>query len=197
MVVTTRLFLATIATCLLLVAGGCRNNRHTVFSVTAEATVYERAPFYDAGASAHVAYKFESMPHSASDNSAKWLEGPGAVLLRSAHCYARYMKKLLPLLAVLALAGCNGQASVVETITTEEMVFDQQLPDPAMTEEKEMLACRVDGSAPCARIGVMTDGSVVILMRNESGWMTVADSECMDDTCYAKDENGAEWTLEP
>jgi hypothetical protein len=109
------------------------------------------------------------------------------------------MKKLLPFLAAAVLAGCaSAPASVIETIPTETMVFDGQLPDPATTEEKEMLACRVDGSAPCARIGVMTDGSVVILMRaGGGGWTTVADSECMDGTCFAKDENGAEWTLEP
>jgi hypothetical protein len=112
-------------------------------------------------------------------------------------CYPRRMKKLLPLLAVLALAACNAPASVIEQVPTEEMAFDQQLPDPATTEEKDMLACRVDGSAPCARTGVMTDGTVVVLMRDADGWITVADSECMDGTCFAKDENGVEWTLEP
>lgn len=62
-----------------------------------------------------------------------------------------------------------------------------------------MLACRVDRSAPCARIGVMTDGNVAILMRTDGGgsWTTVADSTCMDGTCFAKDEHGVEWTLEP
>jgi hypothetical protein len=107
------------------------------------------------------------------------------------------MKKFLPVLAIIALVGCNSQASVVETIPTEKMLFDQQLPDPMKLEEKDMLACRVDGSAPCARIGVLTDGTVVVLMRNESGWVTVAHSECAQGTCYAKDENGIEWTLEP
>lgn len=106
------------------------------------------------------------------------------------------MKKLLPLLALAVLAGCNAPASVIETIPTEKMVFEQQLPNPATTQEQDMLACRVDGSVPCARIGVMTDGAVVILMRNESGWITVAHSECAEGTCYAKDENGIEWTLE-
>jgi len=49
---------------LLLVAGGCAANRHTVLTVTAEADVYERAPFYEAGAHARICYRFESTPHS-------------------------------------------------------------------------------------------------------------------------------------
>lgn len=108
------------------------------------------------------------------------------------------MKKLFPLLAAAVLAGCNAPASVIETIPTETMVFDGQLPDPATTEERDMLACRVDHSAPCAHLGVMTDGNVVILMRTNDGggWTTVADSTCMDGTCFAKDEHGVEWTLE-
>lgn len=45
----------------------------------------------------------------------------------------------------------------------------------------------------------MTDGNVAILMRTDGGgsWTTVADSTCMDGTCFAKDEHGVEWTLEP
>lgn len=47
-----------------LVAGGCSGNRHTVLTVQAEASAYERAPFYSAGANAHVAYRLEMAPHS-------------------------------------------------------------------------------------------------------------------------------------
>ncbi len=107
------------------------------------------------------------------------------------------MKKLLPFLAVALLAGCNLPASVIEQVPTETVMFDEQMPNPETTEEKEMLACRVDRTVPCARTGVMTDGNVVVLMRDADGWMTIADSECMDGTCFAKDDNGVEWTLEP
>lgn len=59
-----RLFFVTSMIGLSLVAGGCASNRHTVLTVEAEAGAYERAPFYSAGAHAHVAYRLETTPHS-------------------------------------------------------------------------------------------------------------------------------------
>lgn len=63
-----RLFFVT-AIGFLLVAGGCSQHR-TVLTVSAEATAYEQAPFYQAGANARVTYRLESMPVS-TDRSIK------------------------------------------------------------------------------------------------------------------------------
>lgn len=60
-----RLIFITASVCLPLVAGGCAQNRHTVLTVYADASAYEQAPFYSAGANARMCYRFESMPHSA------------------------------------------------------------------------------------------------------------------------------------
>jgi len=48
----------------LITSVGCANNRHTVLSVTAEASAFEQAPFYQAGGTARISYRLESMPHS-------------------------------------------------------------------------------------------------------------------------------------
>lgn len=60
----TRLIFVTSMIGLSLVAGGCASKRHTVLTVDAEASAYERAPFYSAGGHAHIAYRLETAPHS-------------------------------------------------------------------------------------------------------------------------------------
>lgn len=59
-----RLFFVTSMIGLLLVAGGCASNRHTVLTVHAEANAYERTPFYGAEANARIAYRLETTSHS-------------------------------------------------------------------------------------------------------------------------------------
>mgnify|MGYP006914141296 FL=1 len=44
---------------LLLVAGGCSRNRHTVIRFEAEAGAFERAPFHTADSNVRVAYYIE------------------------------------------------------------------------------------------------------------------------------------------
>lgn len=104
------------------------------------------------------------------------------------------MRRTLPLLVLLALAGCSGAAPSP----------DDGEPSPPPTanviggaEERVMLACRADAPDDCVRAGVVTDGVTVERIRTSDGWAMAVESACVGDRCTAIDETGTEWSLEP
>jgi hypothetical protein len=108
------------------------------------------------------------------------------------------MKRLLPVLAVLALAGCARFDATVAPQGVPDRSSASSVAaepaDPAQPYETEMLACRPDGA--CAQHGVLRNAFTVMSMRNDEGsWMGVTASECVDATCTATDEFGVEWML--
>ena len=107
------------------------------------------------------------------------------------------MKKLLPFLAALLLAGCSLGATVLEP--QDFPPAPPQVVYPAGFEgESTMLACKADSRDECFRIGVVSNGRNVERIRNtEGGWTLIMESECRDGHCHVKDENGIEWKLEP
>ena len=102
------------------------------------------------------------------------------------------MKRLLPLLSAVALAGCSLGASLTGDLPPP-MIY------PAgFAGEGSMLLCRMHSTDECVRTEVVTDGAVVTRILGLDGeWLRVKESECRDGHCYAKDENDVEWKLEP
>lgn len=97
-----------------------------------------------------------------------------------------HMRRFLPLLAALALAGCSGLTGSVN-----------EPGAPIRTKEPTMLACRYDDDT-CMRVSVISDGTTVERMRDDIGdWVMVVESECFDGYCHVVDEFGTEWKLEP
>ena len=55
-------FFGIIVSILLLVAGGCSSSRYTVMTLSADANAYDRVPFRESGANAHLTYRVETGP---------------------------------------------------------------------------------------------------------------------------------------
>lgn len=104
------------------------------------------------------------------------------------------MKNLLPFLAAIALAGCGLNATVTEP-PVEEIVIEETNVPSGQEQEVVMTACRADTGA-CAQVGVFTDGATVTMMRDETGWVLMAESSCIDGLCAGTDENGVAWTFQ-
>jgi|GEM_PF-5610346 len=104
------------------------------------------------------------------------------------------MQRLLPFLAVLAIAGCGLNAAVTEP-PTEDAAVTEETPPPS-GQEVVMHACRVDAPGTCMDVSVLTDGTSIQIMRHDAGWVLINDSSCIDGLCEGTDENGVSWTFE-
>lgn len=101
------------------------------------------------------------------------------------------MRKLLTFAAAVAFAGCNLTASVTEPAAPAPIY------DAGFKGEGSMLVCKMHSTDECVRFDVETDGRIVERIKFGTEWTEMTESECRDGHCYAKDEDGTEWKLEP